>query len=195
MTASALARLVQRSQTAPADRCEMCGAPLPDQHRHVLDLDGDELRCSCRPCALLFERPAAALGRYRLVPERRVRLTDRDPDTEAPVGLAWYVVRSDFSVLVRYPGPAGTTTGVVQKSTWDALLDNWPQLRELTPDVEALLVNTVRGRREQWIVPIDDCYRLVAVIRAQWRGLSGGRDVWPAVDGFFAGLGAPARHR
>jgi hypothetical protein len=37
-------------------------------------------------------------------------------------------------------------------------------------------------------VPIDDCYRLVALIRQEWRGLSGGTTVWPAVDRFFTEL-------
>jgi hypothetical protein len=61
--------------------------------------------------------------------------------------------------------------------------------------VEALLVNTARDRREYWIAPIDDCYRLVAIVREHWRGLSGGTQVWPAIDAFFAALQAPARGR
>src|SRR5690242_21215924 len=32
-------------------------------------------------------------------------------------------------------------------------------------DLEALLANTAGGRAEHWIVPIEDCYRLVAIIR------------------------------
>jgi hypothetical protein len=58
----------------------------------------------------------------------------------------------------------------------------------MTPHVEAVLLNSARGARDCWLVPIDDCYRLVAVIRQHWKGLSGGRDVWPAVGEFFAGL-------
>jgi hypothetical protein len=54
--------------------------------------------------------------------------------------------------------------------------------------VEALLVNTARGAAECWIVPIDDCYRLVALLRREWRGLSGGSRVWEEVRTFFAGL-------
>jgi hypothetical protein len=53
-----------------------------------------------------------------------------------------------------------------------------------------VLLNSARGSRERWLAPIDDCYRLVAVIRRNWKGLSGGRDVWPAVGEFFAGLRA-----
>jgi hypothetical protein len=80
-------------------------------------------------------------------------------------------------------------------TTWQALVAAWPQLAEIAPAVEALLVDTARGADEHWIVPIDDCYRLVAVIREHWTGLSGGREVWPAVDRFFAELARPARGR
>lgn len=196
MTDSALARLIARSRAPADDRCELCSAPLPDEHRHVLDLHADELRCTCRACALLFERDAAGRGHYRLVPQRRVRLPAADDlETGAPVGLACYVVHDDGTVLVRYPSPIGTTTGAVDAQTWQALVARWPQLAQLVPAVEALLVNTARGRRESWLVPIEDYYRLVALIREHWHGMSGGREVWPAVDDFFAGLGSSPHSR
>jgi hypothetical protein len=189
---SPLARLIARSRPVDEERCELCGVALPERHRHVLDVDADELRCSCRACALLFDRPAAALGHLRLVPQRRRRLPDPGGDTGAPVGLAWYAVQPDGGVQIRYPGPAGATTGVVDEPTWSRLVTAWPELSELVPLVEALLIDTTNGRREHWIVPIEDCYRLIAVLRGQWQGLSGGRTVWPAVDEFFAGLAGPA---
>ena len=61
---------------------------------------------------------------------------------------------------------------------------------ELKPDIEALLVNRVghaRGMREAeyYIAPIDECYKLVGLIRANWKGLSGGTEVWTEVGRFF----------
>ncbi len=41
-------------------------------------------------------------------------------------------------------------------------------------------------------MPIDLCYRLVGLIRAQWRGFSGGAEVWDAIDRFYADLDARA---
>ena len=38
-------------------------------------------------------------------------------------------------------------------------------LATLEPDIEALLVNRARGARRHWIVPIDECYALVGLIR------------------------------
>jgi hypothetical protein len=37
-------------------------------------------------------------------------------------------------------------------------------------------------------MPIDECYRLVGLIRLNWRGLSGGSEVWEEVDKFFEQL-------
>jgi hypothetical protein len=42
--------------------------------------------------------------------------------------------------------------------------------------------------REHWIVPIDDCYELVGLIRSRWRGFGGGEEVWAAIHGFFDDL-------
>jgi hypothetical protein len=59
--------------------------------------------------------------------------------------------------------------------------------------VEALLVNRAQGARQQWIVPIDDCFRLVGVIRTHWRGLTGGKEVWQALPRFFEDLDGEER--
>jgi hypothetical protein len=197
---STLARMIRRGATqgaAAEEACELCSAGLPEAHRHVLDLDRDELRCVCQACSLLFEREAAGRGHYRLVPQRHVRLQAPPESLEqaVPVGLAFFVLQPDGTLLARYPSPISATMWEPDREVWDGLVRRWPQLLDMEPAVEALLVNTSRGRAEHWIVPIDDCYRLVAVVREHWTGMSGGRDVWPAVDGFFARLGAPARGR
>jgi hypothetical protein len=58
----------------------------------------------------------------------------------------------------------------------------------MEPDTEALLVNRVKGEREYYIAPIDECYKLVGLIRSSWRGLSGGTEVWEEIGKFFAEL-------
>jgi len=59
-------------------------------------------------------------------------------------------------------------------------------------DVEALLANRVgatRGVAAQYcVIPIDECYRLVGLIRLHWHGLSGGTEVWREVGNFFSSL-------
>jgi hypothetical protein len=59
--------------------------------------------------------------------------------------------------------------------------------------VEALLINRIRESREYYIVPIDACYRFVGLIRVSWRGLSGGEEVWKAIEQFFADLRTKSR--
>jgi hypothetical protein len=56
---------------------------------------------------------------------------------------------------------------------------------DLDDDVQALLVNRVRGAQQQWIVPIDECYALVGLIRTRWRGFTGGAEVWEELQRFW----------
>ena len=63
----------------------------------------------------------------------------------------------------------------------------------MQPDIEALLVNRVGhahevSRAEYFIAPIDECYRLVGLIRTNWKGLSGGSEVWGEIGRFFTDL-------
>lgn len=190
--AGALERVIRRGVThrsEATERCDLCRAPVPGDHAHLLDLDSGDLVCACRPCGLLFDRDAAGSGRYRQVPRRRKRIAPVRTDAlGVPVGLAFFVVRSDGTVLAHYPSPAGPTQWEVDPEPWQRVLEASPALRDLAPDVEALMINTARGRQDYWLVPIDDCFRLVAVVRRSWKGLSGGSEVWPAIDRFFDAL-------
>ena len=62
-------------------------------------------------------------------------------------------------------------------------------------DVEGLLVNRLGYSRgysaaEYYLLPIDECYKLVGLIRMHWKGLSGGTEVWKQLGEFFASLKA-----
>lgn len=172
----------------------MCGLALPESHRHVFDEQQAELMCTCRACTLLFQRDAASRGHYRLVPETRLRLEGLSPqELGVPVGLVFLVRHADGTATAHYPSPMGATRHQVEPELWDALRQRSPAVADMTPEVQALLLHTARGADEHWLVPIDDCYRLVALIRREWRGLSGGSTVWPAIAGFFTDLATPPR--
>jgi hypothetical protein len=187
----ALARVIRRARRRGpvGEPCDLCALELPDQHRHLLDTERHEIRCVCQACSLLFNREAASDGHYRLVPRRRLRLPEV-PTTRlgVPVGLAFFVARRGDTVDAHYPSPAGLARWEVDPAAWREVVADCPQLAELAPEVEALLVNTTRGRCEHWLVPIDDCFALVSLVRREWRGLSGGTRVWPEIDRFFATL-------
>lgn len=195
MTTTALERVVRRAadrRAEAAQRCSLCGSTISTAHRHLLDKAQDTLLCVCYACSVLFNRAVASEGHYRLVPERRVRLSGVDPaNLGVPVGLAFFVKQDDGSVVAHYPSPAGATRWEVDADAWAMVVENCAQLDEMAADVEALLVNSRRGGhgdRTAWLVPIDDCYRLVAIVRTHWRGMYGGDTVWPAIESFFAEL-------
>jgi hypothetical protein len=210
-TTSRLMRLAQRSAETgiseagvpveeSTEHCELCNAPIPSAHRHLLELASSQLVCVCRPCSLLFDRGGSGNGRYKLVPERRLRLDDFAisdlvwEQLQIPVDMAFFFHSSvQERVLAYYPGPMGPTESQLQLSSWRELEEENPILAELELDVEALLVNRARGARRQWLVPLDECYSLVGLIRTWWRGLTGGSEVWREIDRFFEELDRRAR--
>lgn len=166
----------------------------------MLELSSRELVCTCRPCSLLFDRSGSGAGRFKLVPERRLRLegfsmSDRVwEELRIPVDMAFFFRSSEADrVLAYYPGPMGATESQLELRSWQELEHGNPILGGLEPDVEALLVNRAHGARRQWLVPLDECYRLVGVIRIHWRGLTGGREVWHELERFFEELDRRAR--
>lgn len=189
MNSTALGRAIRRAESLTrqgGEPCGMCGVPVGEEHVHLLDGRGGSLLCACRACAVLFPEEN---GRYRRVPRRRLRLTGVRPgDLGVPVGLAFFTRDAQGAVTAHYPSPLGTTGWTVEPAAWAATVEDCPPLETLAPDVEALLVNTVRDADERWLVPVDDCYRLVAVVRGAWKGLSGGTRVWPEIEAFFGRL-------
>lgn len=197
-----LARQAAIERDEVLEQCELCGEPIPPEHRHLLDVSSQELLCACQACRLLFERPAAGAGgaHYRLVPDRRLRLDDFEMDETAwarlriPVEMAFFFQSSQAGrVQAYYPGPMGATESLLELGAWEELERDNPLLGTLESDVEALLVNRARGARQYFLVPIEDCYSLAGLIRTRWRGLSGGEEVWKEIEGFFGDLGRKAR--
>jgi Family of unknown function (DUF5947) len=198
-----LRRLAQQGAppgTERQERCELCGAPVAAEHRHVLDLETGQLLCACRPCALLFERPAAGAGHLRLVGNRRLRLDEfrlSDPlwdRLRIPVEMAFFFKSTRRErVSAFYPGPMGATESRLELADWDQVEQDNPVLTSMQPDVEALLVNRAGDVHRYWLVPIEDPYRLVALIRTRWRGLTGGKEVWTEIERFFDDLDRRSR--
>jgi len=183
-----LGRLARRREALP-ERCDLCAAPMGADHRHLLEPEARELQCACRACSLLFDRGG---GRYLLIPTRRVRLDDLElsdlmwEELRLPVDIAFFLLDSRADrVMAYYPSPMGATESHLELDAWQQLEAANPVLGTLEPDVEALLVNRAQGSRQHWLVPIDDCFRLVAVIRTHWKGLTGGRDVWQQIPRYF----------
>ena len=185
-------RRFARPRTA-VERCDLCSVELAAEHEHLLEPANRQLRCSCTPCALLFCDKTDK--RFIRVPRRisaltEFQLTDLQWNSlMLPIQLAFFFESTpDERVIALYPSPAGATESLLPLESWSEIVGQNEPLKKMRPDVEALLVNRVGEKREYFIAPIDECYKLVGVIRLNWHGLSGGTKAWSEIDTFFASL-------
>ncbi|MFP5361532.1 MAG: DUF5947 family protein [Thermoleophilia bacterium] len=185
---SGLGRLARPAPVQATEKCELCGMPISDEHRHLLELDERRILCACEPCLAM----KSGLENYCPVSTRTLWLDDfAFPDElwaafQLPVGLAFFMRSTGTnSVVALYPSPAGATECELHLESWDRLVELNPILRDLEADAEALVVNRMVGAHQHAIVPIDECYRLVGLIKSTWEGISGGNAISDAVPKFF----------
>jgi hypothetical protein len=179
------------------EHCELCSAEVASEHPHLIEPASRKLLCTCNACAILF----SGMGtKYKRVPRDISVLEDfglSDAQWEGlmiPISIAFfYRSTPDNRMVAFYPSPAGATESLLPLETWNEIAKTNPALQNMEADVEALLVNRVGhvrgfGDPEYYILPIDECFKLVGLIRAHWRGLSGGTEVWHEIGQFFDGL-------
>jgi uncharacterized protein DUF5947 len=184
-----LRRYVRKPQ-ARAEACELCATPLPEHHQHLLELERRRVTCSCDACAILFS--GNSRQRYKRIPRDVTRLENfmmDDQEWESlliPIKLAYFVHNSAAGrVVAQYPSPGGAMESSLDLEYWSAIVERNPVLKKFEPDVEALLVNRIADQPSYYRAPIDRCFHLVGIIRINWRGLSGGAEVWQKIDEFF----------
>ena len=182
-----------RRPASVEERCELCGVELAPNHRHLLETLNARIVCACDPCALRFQDVTG--GRFKLIPKEvrflsEFHLADAEWDSLAlPINLAFFFFSTPQKKMkAMYPSPAGVTESLLPLPAWETLVANNNTLAQMSPDVEALLVNRVGTKRDYYLVPIDVCFELVGLIRVHWRGLSGGDLVWEEIEKFFARL-------
>jgi len=186
----------------PVERCELCSIGLTHEHPHLVEPKSRQIVCACEACATLFDGMAGS--KYRRV-SRRAQLLSNFQMTDSqweslliPINMAFFFDSSiEGRIIPLYPSPAGAVESLLPLDAWSEIVQENPILAHLQPDIEALLVNRVGhahdlAAAEYYIAPIDECYRLVGLIRANWKGLSGGSEVWLEIGRFFAELKAHA---
>jgi Family of unknown function (DUF5947) len=194
-------RQFARRERKPLERCELCSLGLGPDHPHLIELAQRRLLCTCEACAILFSGQGV---KFKRVPRRVCSLPDFSlSDAEwdglmVPINMAFFFKSSiEGRVIAMYPSPAGAMESLLALESWNDIAARNPKLREMEIDVEALLVNRLgysRGHSapEYYLLPIDECYKLVGLIRMHWRGLSGGTEVWQELGQFFNDLKARA---
>jgi len=186
------------SGAAPAAaraRCELCPIGLGENHRHLLHLEERRIICVCETCWSLrsgdpeFRPP----GVRTLWLEDFVMSDEVWAAFQIPIGLA-FLLRSGSTgaVVALYPSPAGATESELELTAWDALCAANPILERLEPDAEALIIDRTSPTPRYAIVPTDQCYGLVGLIKSRWEGISGGQGLDKAIAEFFDDLRARA---
>jgi len=188
---SALRQFVRKNQ--PLERCELCSKGLGEVHSHLLQPANRQLLCACEPCAILFSESQES--KYKRVPYETRYLSDfqmTDGQWESlmlPISMAFFFYSSpEQKIVALYPSPAGATESLLRLESWSEILEKNPVLNTMRPDVEALLVNRIGSEHQYFLAPIDQCFKLVGLIRLKWRGLSGGNEVWQELYKFFEEL-------
>jgi hypothetical protein len=199
--------LLRRLTQARVEReqCELCSKGVGSGHQHLIEPAARRLVCVCDACAVLFP---GTHTKYRRVPRTirslpDVQISDAQWDSLLiPIGLAFFYENSQAGrVVAIYPSPAGPTESLLPLETWHDIVRENPVLARMEPDVEALVARRLdltrreepdAGRHEYYVLPIDECFRLVGLIRLHWKGLSGGTEVWSEISRFFSGIRARA---
>ncbi|HUX68108.1 MAG TPA: DUF5947 family protein [Terriglobales bacterium] len=176
---------------AAAARCELCAQPLGGGHEHVLERESGRIGCACTACALLFEgegrawrrlpRDSRALGGFELSAAEWAGLG-------IPIGLAFFWRAGGGEGCAAYPSPGGAVRATIAPEAWAALEAAHPELGAMANEVEALLLNRMEGRQLAFVVPLDQAYRLVGLIRSAWSGWGGGPEVGRALRRYWAEL-------
>lgn len=192
-SANGTARSAANGSTSVEERCDLCGNEIDADHRHVLHLTERRILCVCESCL------AIRSGDPELRPTgtRILWLGDLDLSDELwarfaiPIGLAFFLRDSAAGrVVALYPSPAGATESELDLDAWNDLVTANPVLAGLEPDVEALIVSRTSKPPRHAVAPIDECYRLVGMVKATWEGISGGQGPEHAIEAFFSELEA-----
>ena len=194
-------RQFARRERRPLERCELCSLEIRPDHSHLIELSQRKMLCTCEACAILFSGQGV---KFKRVPRRVLSLADftlSDAEWDGlmvPINMAFFFQNSlENRVIAMYPSPAGATESLLALESWNDIAARNPVLNGMESDVEALLVNRLgysRGHSapEYYLLPIDECYKLVGLIRTHWKGLSGGAEVWQELGHFFTNLKARA---
>ena len=194
MTNAVLAKLRAFVTGVPVEECELCAESISVEHEHLLEPDARRVFCACQACAALLSQEQQRQGaRYLRVERRAARLHELDIDDSSwadmgvPVGLAFFSVRARTGeVVATFPGRAGIIESFVPLKAWSELERRFPLLKEIQPDVEALLARRTARHQDYFQVSIDHCYELSDLLRSADAPLSSPE--LAVVHGFFARL-------
>ena len=132
--------------------------------------------------------------KYKRVPRRVLALADfhlTDGQWESlmvPISMAFFFRSTpDARVVAFYPSPAGATESQLAARHLEGYRRCQSSPDRTWKPMSKLFSSTAWdmfagfAAPEYYVLPIDECYKLVGLIRANWRGLSGGTEVWQEI--------------
>jgi hypothetical protein len=116
-------RRLMRRRSSDSEQCELCSAPVPSEHAHLVEIASRKILCACQACAILFSGRDDA--KYRRIPDRIEMLNDfvmTDAQWESlnvPISLAFFFYDSNAGrVVAFYPSPASATESLLPLDAW-----------------------------------------------------------------------------
>ena len=173
--------------------CDFCEASVPESHQHVMNTENRTIECACDPCAILFSNQGA--GKYKRIPRTiralpQFQMSDEEWETLViPIDIAFlYHSSKKDGVVALYPSPVGAVESELDLGVWNQIEKNNPSLANLETDVEGVLIDRTGKNHEYFRIPIDECFRLVGMVRVAWRGFTGGPAVKQEIAQFIDSL-------
>ncbi|BBH71641.1 hypothetical protein ACTI_83260 [Actinoplanes sp. OR16] len=207
---SSTAVLPVRGTRSSGPRCGICATTISPAHHHLFDASQRSLVCGCPGCHDELARHDEPAQHGRLAQHDRLARHDKSDlsglssvpdrylefpaevltqetwdDLRVPAGLA-FLTRSGTGLVVSGPAPTGATEEQLPPPIWDRLLNRHPVFATLRPDVEALFLR----RAGCFLIPVDACYDLAALLRTSWRGFTSTPEATGSLAMFMARLRA-----
>ena len=183
-------RVALPPRATPSGTCELCPIGIGEDHRHLLHLVERRIVCVCETCW----STRSGDPEFRPPGSRTLVLDDFDMTDEVwqsfgiPIGLTFLCARvsaagSSPSTRARRVRPSPSSTSA--PGTRCARPTRSSTASSPTPRPSW---STARARRVYAIVPVDQAYKLVGLVKERWEGISGGRGVQEAVAEYFEAL-------
>lgn len=188
---------------AASERCDFCASEIKGEHRHLIEPGSKSVACACNICVLTSSslRKITSQGafHYKIIPELYSVVSDFVMPEEVwaslsiPVDMAFFVYSSTKEDLeVFFPSPLGPIQSELSQHSKSLLKTMNPIIKVLSHednrDALALLVNRTETSSEYFLIPIDQCYKLIGLMRKNWRGFGGGKEMHVMIAQFFQEL-------
>ena len=188
------ARRAADPAAARASTASCARSSLAEDHRHLLDLEERRIVCVCPNCWSMRSGDASSGRRLAHAWLDDFELSDELwAAFQIPIGLAFFMRSRRPAGSSAVPEPGGRHRVRARPRAWDRARGGQPGARAARARRRGADRQPPARPAAYAIAPIDRCYRLVGIIKANWEGISGGARSRRRRRRFFDDLRAAAR--